>query len=77
VWAAETTARSQPYYTIPAPPKLAIIFGSEQFGVAPDTLDAADRIVEIPQYGCKNSLNIAVAASIMVFDVRRQHAQTA
>jgi tRNA G18 (ribose-2'-O)-methylase SpoU len=57
------------------PKKLAIVFGSEEFGVAPDTLASVDRIVEIPQHGRKNSLNIAVAASILIFDARRQHAQ--
>jgi tRNA G18 (ribose-2'-O)-methylase SpoU len=35
-------------------------------------MESADIIAEIPTYGVKNSLNVASAAPIVVFEVLRQ-----
>lgn len=49
-------------------PKTAIIFGEEQRGVSQESLDIADDIVYIETRGSARSLNVASAASIMMFD---------
>ena len=36
-------------------------------------LELADLIVEIPTYGVKNSLNVAAAAPIVLYEVLRQY----
>jgi len=73
VWAAETTADAVPYYDAPVPPgPLAVVFGNEVTGVGVDVLAAADRVVTVPQYGTKNSLNVGVCASVVLFDVVRR-----
>jgi len=48
-------------------PKLAIILGHEVFGVQQQVVDAADRCIEIPQYGTKHSLNVSVTAGIVMY----------
>ncbi len=48
-----------------------LLMGNEQSGL-PDTLaDACDALVRIPQAGRANSLNLAIATAVMLFEVRR------
>lgn len=47
----------------------ALIFGNEVKGVAQDVVNNSDYVVEIPQYGTKHSLNIAVSCGIVVWDI--------
>lgn len=49
--------------------KYAVVFGNEVKGVAQDVVDAADAVIEIPQLGTKHSLNIAVSAGVVVWDL--------
>ena len=37
-----------------------------------DVLEACDAVVEIPVYGLKNSLNVANAVAVALFDVVRR-----
>lgn len=50
----------------------AFIMGNEVKGVAQEVVDAADIVVEIPQYGTKHSLNVSVTAGIVMWEVLRQ-----
>ncbi len=47
----------------------AIIFGNEVKGVQQNVVNASDAVIEIPQYGTKHSLNIAVSAGVVVWDL--------
>ncbi len=49
--------------------KYAIIFGNEVEGVAQNLVDTSDMVIEIPQFGMKHSLNIAVSAGIVIWDI--------
>lgn len=49
--------------------KIAFIFGNEVSGVDNETLVLCDGCVEIPQFGMKHSLNISVAAGIVLWEV--------
>jgi len=51
---------------------IAIIMGSEGQGVAPELLRAVDHIVVIPQAGEMDSLNVSVAAGILLYEAQRQ-----
>ncbi|HLH82920.1 MAG TPA: RNA methyltransferase [Trebonia sp.] len=53
-------------------PPLAILLGSEGRGLPPEALAQADERVRIPMTGTPESLNLAVAAGIMLYEVRRQ-----
>lgn len=49
--------------------RIACIFGNEVFGVDQKVVDASDLCLEIPQYGTKHSLNIAVSMGILIWDL--------
>ncbi|MDO7740480.1 MAG: TrmH family RNA methyltransferase, partial [Flavobacteriales bacterium] len=44
-----------------------LVFGNEVKGVEPDTCDASEIVVEIPQFGVKQSLNVSVCAGIVLW----------
>jgi len=52
--------------------KYAVVFGNEVDGVAQDVVSASDIVIEIPQLGTKHSLNIAVSAGIVVWELAKQ-----
>ncbi|MFT3845193.1 MAG: RNA methyltransferase [Lacibacter sp.] len=51
--------------------KIALIFGNEAEGVEQETLLACDACIEIPQFGMKHSLNISVAAGVVLWEMVR------
>lgn len=51
---------------------IAIIVGAEQFGLSPEWMAAADEQVRIPMHGQADSLNVAAAATILLYEVVRQ-----
>ena len=57
---------------IPAGEKLAVIFGNEVEGVSSEVIEQCDGCLEIPQWGMKHSLNISVAAGIVLWELARQ-----
>jgi 23S rRNA (guanosine2251-2'-O)-methyltransferase len=48
--------------------KYALIFGNEVEGVSENAMKNADFVVEIPQFGTKHSLNIAVTVGIVSWE---------
>jgi len=55
-------------YTVPT----AIVMGAEDTGISPDNLRQCDYLAAIPMLGHVNSLNVSVAAGIMIYEVVRQ-----
>jgi TrmH family RNA methyltransferase len=55
---------------------LAIFIGSEGAGVPRDLIKAMDEVVAIPQAPHVDSLNVGVAASIVLYELARQKAST-
>ncbi len=53
--------------------KYALVFGHEVRGVDQGVVDLSDQCIEIPQYGTKHSLNISVAAGIVIWEVFRKY----
>lgn len=49
--------------------KVAIVLGHEVFGVQQEIVDLCDGCIEIPQYGTKHSLNVSVAAGIVMYEL--------
>lgn len=49
--------------------KMALVFGHEVNGVDTSVLQECDGCIEIPQVGAKHSLNIAVCAGIVIWDI--------
>ena len=48
---------------------LAIVFGNEALGVAPETLEKVDGIVSLPMLGEKASINVGNAAAAILYAV--------
>lgn len=49
--------------------KLAVVFGNEVEGVGNESMLLCDGCIEIPQMGMKHSLNISVAAGIVLWEL--------
>ncbi len=49
--------------------RIALVFGNEVKGVSQEVVNASDTVIEIPQFGTKHSLNIAVSAGILIWDL--------
>jgi 23S rRNA (guanosine2251-2'-O)-methyltransferase len=54
----------------------ALILGSEEDGISPELLRAADVHAKIPMKGKISSLNVSVAAGISIYEVIRQKSYT-
>ena len=67
LWAAETSSNAVPYFDAPWPDEVAVVFGNEALGVSREVLDVCERVVELPLYGYKNSVNVAAAAAVVGF----------
>lgn len=55
-------------FTIPT----IVVLGNETAGLSHAFRDACDRLVRIPMTGAASSLNVAVAASVLLYEVGRQ-----
>ncbi len=62
-------------YDIRFSQKLVLVIGNEANGVSESVLALSDAAVRIPMYGGAESFNAAVAASILLYEVRRQAAE--
>ncbi|MBX6380106.1 SpoU rRNA methylase family protein [Thermoflavifilum aggregans] len=71
VWAVEQATHSrylqdfQPDFSRP----IAVVFGNEMHGVQENVLQEVDGCLEIPQFGMKHSLNIAVSVGVVLWDL--------
>ena len=73
VYAVEQNKKSMPYYKAKVKSdsaKVALVFGNEVRGLPPSVLNAANKILEIPMVGVKESLNVSVSAGIVLYGLR-------
>lgn len=52
--------------------RYAVVLGNEVKGVQQEVINHSDGCIEIPQYGTKHSLNVSVAAGIIIWDLSKQ-----
>jgi len=73
VYAVEQAVDSYKLQAISYEPdeKIAVVFGNEVTGVEQATIEQCDGCIEIPQLGMKHSLNISVAAGIVLWELVR------
>ena len=55
-------------YTVPT----ALVMGAEDVGISPEVMALCDTKVSIPMFGHIGSLNVSVAAGVMMYEVVRQ-----
>lgn len=73
--AATVVRGGTPYDEVDLTGPVAIVLGSEAHGLAPDLLDAVDLRLTIPMAGRSESLNVAMAGSVLCFESLRQRRQ--
>lgn len=76
VTGADPTARDS-IYDVELVPPLALVLGGEGRGLSRLVRDRCDRLIRIPMHGATSSLNVSVAAGVLLFEVRRQMAARA
>lgn len=78
IFAVEQARNSIPYFKLPAAAlrngKFCLVMGSEVDGLPSPLLRLADKTIEIPMFGKKESLNVAVAFGIVAFGLRLRSA---
>ena len=68
--------KGEPFFSHPPyPEKTCLLVGNEGAGLSPEALALADLRLKLPMPGGAESLNAAVAASLMIYDVLRQDMQ--
>lgn len=70
--AAALDDRSRPVFGEDLRDPVAIIVGSEARGLSDEVLEKSDRICMIPMLGICDSLNVSVAAGVLMYETRRQ-----
>jgi len=65
----------QSHWAVGYPTPSALLLGNEQCGLPPEVLARGDLRVRIPMVGTAESLNAAVAAAIMLYEMRRPAAE--
>lgn len=67
-----TEKTSDDVYGVAMEGPLAIVLGSEEDGIHPDLLREADALASIPMHGKIASLNVSVAAGVILYEAVRQ-----
>ncbi len=73
VYSIEQVENSTPLnkLTLDGSGKYAIILGNEVKGVRQEVVNVSDGCIEIPQFGTKHSLNVSVAAGMVIWEFAR------
>lgn len=73
LWAVEGGEKAQSLFdgTAELTSPILLILGNERAGIDPHLLDLCDRVLSIPMYGRKSSLNVEVAFGIAAYYLRQ------
>ncbi|HUP50207.1 MAG TPA: 23S rRNA (guanosine(2251)-2'-O)-methyltransferase RlmB [Thermoanaerobaculia bacterium] len=71
-WVYGAAAGGDPPSAIDFRGKVALVVGSEGKGIRRNVLEHCDRVVTIPMAGHVESFNVATAAAVLCYEVRRQ-----
>jgi tRNA G18 (ribose-2'-O)-methylase SpoU len=72
IFAAEVTKDSTPLWHVKTPQKWVILLGHEGKGLSQEILDICDEVVTIEMKEDVKSLNVAVAASLMMYQFKNR-----
>lgn len=70
--AAHPGPQSCDYRAVDYTGKLAVVLGAELAGLTPRVVEAADETVAVPMEGMVGSLNVSVAAALILYEAQRQ-----
>ncbi|TGK31109.1 RNA methyltransferase [Leptospira gomenensis] len=69
---AVTPEAKKRYFETDLRGKIALVFGSEQYGLSDYARSSSDEYVSLPMYGEADSLNLAMSAGIVMYETVRQ-----
>lgn len=72
ILALELTRQSIPYFAMEYKFPVAVVVGNEVGGISEEILELCDASIDIPMLGRANSLNVATAYGIAVFEILNQ-----
>lgn len=72
---ADATSDAVPLADVDLTGRVALVFGNERDGISAATRSRADELVRIPMAGFVESLNVSVAASIVLHETHRQRGE--
>jgi tRNA (guanosine-2'-O-)-methyltransferase len=72
IYAAHLSDRALDYRTIDYTKPTAIVLGTEKWGISEEAADLVDGHIVIPMLGMVKSLNVSVAAAVILFEAQRQ-----
>ena len=72
IWVAACDMGGSDYYRTDVSGKIAVVIGSEGFGVSKLVREKCDFVVSMPMVGKINSLNASNAAAIIIYEIRKQ-----
>lgn len=72
IWVAACDMGGQNYYEADLSGKLAVVVGSEGFGISKLVREKCDFVVSMPMLGKITSLNASNAAAVIIYEVRKQ-----
>ena len=72
IWVAAFDMGGQEYYKADLKGKLAVVIGSEGFGISRLVREKCDFVVSMPMVGRITSLNASNAAAVIIYEVRKQ-----
>ncbi|WP_371862146.1 TrmH family RNA methyltransferase [Meiothermus hypogaeus] len=75
VLAAHFSERAVDYRVADYTRPTCILLGTEKWGVSPEAAELSDGHIQIPMMGMVQSLNVSVAAAVILFEAQRQRIQ--
>jgi len=73
ILAIEITPEAVAYSDYDFPEPVAIVMGNEISGISKNVLSLCTATIKIPMYGSKESLNVATAYGIIIYEIVRQY----
>jgi len=74
-WIYGADMEGEPAYKLDLSGRIALVLGGEGGGISRLLREKCDGMVGIPSFGRIDSLNVSVAAGVLLYEVRRQRAQ--
>jgi tRNA (guanosine-2'-O-)-methyltransferase len=72
IYASALSDNSKDIYSLDLTEKIAVVLGNESRGVSEEAAKHADELIKIPMLGMIQSLNVSVAAGVILFEALRQ-----
>jgi 23S rRNA (guanosine2251-2'-O)-methyltransferase len=72
IWVAACDMGGSDYYRTDMSGKIAVVIGSEGFGVSKLVREKCDFVVSMPMVGKITSLNASNAAAVVIYEIRKQ-----